>query len=205
MNPFSDIKDRWTQLTSVQKVVVQTLGMVLLAAALVFWGLKPIWDKSRALREEIDGEKIKLAQIIRTQAQINKFKHELAEIDVRYKQILTMLPESREIPGLLKSISNLGQQQGLEFLLFKPEKEIPKDFVAEIPITLHLKGNYHEIGVFFDRLRRLPRIINVKQMELGTFEEKTGRIIARCQLVTFRVLQLPPPSPTPGPKVEKKK
>ena len=205
MNPFSDIKDRWTQLTSVQKVVVQTLGMVLLAAALVFGGLKPLWDKSRALREDIDGEKIKLAQIIRTQAQINKFKHELAEIDVRYKQILTMLPESREIPDLLKSISNLGQQQGLEFLLFKPEKEIPKDFVAEIPITLHLKGNYHEIGVFFDRLRRLPRIINVKQMELGTFEEKTGRIIARCQLVTFRVLQLPPPSPTPGPKVEKKK
>ena len=200
MNPFSDIKDRWTQLTSVQKVVVQTLGMVLLAAALVFWGLKPLWDKARALREDIDGEKIKLAQIIRTQAQINKFKHELAEIDVRYKQILTMLPESREIPDLLKSISNLGQQQGLEFLLFKPEKEIPKDFVAEIPITLHLKGNYHEIGIFFDRLRRLPRIINVKQMELGTFEEKTGRIIARCQLVTFRVLQLPPPSPTPGPK-----
>ncbi len=205
MNPFSDIKDRWTQLTSVQKVVVQTLGMVLLAAALVFWGLKPLWDKARALREDIDGEKIKLAQIIRTQAQINKFKHELAEIDVRYKQILTMLPESREIPDLLKSISNLGQQQGLEFLLFKPEKEIPKDFVAEIPITLHLKGNYHEIGIFFDRLRRLPRIINVKQMELGTFEEKTGRIIARCQLVTFRVLQLPPPSPTPGPKVKKKK
>jgi type IV pilus assembly protein PilO len=205
MNPFSDIADRWTQLTFAQKVVVQILGMVLLGTALGFWGLKPLWDKSRALREDIDREKIKLAQIIRTQAQITQFKHELAEMDVRYKQILAMLPESRELPGLLKTISNLGQQQGLEFLLFKPEKEIPKDFVAEILITLHLKGNYYEIGVFFDRLRRLPRIINVKQLELGTFDEKTSRIVARCQLVTFRVLQLPPPSPTPGPKVEKKK
>ncbi len=205
MNPFSDISDRWTQLTLAQKVVVQILGMVLLAAALGFLGLKPLWDKSRTLREDIDQEKTKLAQIIRTQAQVTKFKRELAEMDVRYKQNLAMLPESGEIPGLLKTISNLGQQEELEFLLFKPEKEIPKDFVAEIPITLHLKGNYHEIGVFFDRLRRLPRIINVKQLELGTFDEKTSRIVARCQLVTFKVLQPPPPSPTPGPKVEKKK
>lgn len=205
MNPISDITDRWAQLTFAQKVAVQILGLVILAAALGFLGLKPLWDKTRALREDIDREKIKLAQIIRTQAQITQFKLQLAEMDVRYKQILDLLPESKEIPGLLETISNLGQQQGLEFLLFKPEKEIPKDFVSEIPITLHLKGNYHEIGVFFDRLRRLPRIINVKQLELGTFDEKTNRIMARCQMVTFRVLQLPPPSPAPGPKVEKKK
>lgn len=205
MNPISDITDRWAQLTLAQKVAVQILGLVILAAALGFLGLKPLWDKTRAIREDIDREKIKLAQIIRTQTQITQFKLQLAEMDVRYKQILDMLPESKEIPGLLETISNLGQQQGLEFLLFKPEKEIPKDFVSEIPITLHLKGNYHEIGVFFDRLRRLPRIINVKQLELGTFDEKTNRIMARCQLVTFRVLQLPPPSPAPGPKVEKKK
>jgi type IV pilus assembly protein PilO len=205
MNPISDITDRWAQLTFAQKVAVQILGLVILAAALGFLGLKPLWDKTRALREDIDREKIKLAQIIRTQAQITQFKLQLAEMDVRYKQILDLLPESKEIPGLLETISNLGQQQGLEFLLFKPEKEIPKDFVSEIPITLHLKGNYHEIGVFFDRLRRLPRIINVKQLELGTFDEKTNRIMARCQLVTFRGLQLPPPSPAPGPKVEKKK
>ena len=116
-----------------------------------------------------------------------------------------MLPEAKEIPLLLKTVSNLGQQQGLEFLLFKPEKENPREFVAEIPITIHIKGTYHEIGIFFDRLRRLPRIINVKQLELGAFEEKTGRINARCQITTFRVLPLPPPSPTPAAKAEKKK
>lgn len=205
MNPFSDIADRWTQLTFAQKVLMQVLGMVLLGAVLGFWGIKPLWDESKVLQGDIDREKVKLAQIIRTRAQITQFRQELAEMDVRYKQILTMLPEAREIPILLETISNLGQQEELEFLLFKPEKEIPKDFVAEVPITLHLKGHYHEIGVFFDRLRRLPRIINVKQLELGTFDEKTGRVVARCQLVTFRVLPSPPPSSTPVPKVEKKK
>jgi type IV pilus assembly protein PilO len=121
-------------------------------------------------------------------------------MDVRYKQIKIMLPEAEEIPHLLKNVSNLGQQQGLEFLLFKPEKENPKEFVAEIPVTLHLKGSYHQFGIFFDRLRRLPRIVNIKQLEMGSYEEKTAKITAHCQLVTFRVLPLPQTSPSTIPK-----
>ena len=205
MNPLPDITDRLIQLPLVQKILLAVLGMVLLGAVLGFFLLRPRWEESKALHGEIDREKIKLAQIIRTRSQIARFKQELVEMDVRYKVILNMLPEAKEIPLLLKTVSNLGQQQGLEFLLFKPEKENPREFVAEIPITIHIKGTYHEIGIFFDRLRRLPRIINVKQLELGAFEEKTGRINARCQITTFRVLPLPPPSPTPAAKAEKKK
>ncbi len=125
-------------------------------------------------------------------------------MDVRYRQILVMLPEAKEIPHLLKNVANLGQQQGLEFLLVKPEKENPKEFIAEIPLTVYLKGPYHQIGVFFDHIRRLPRIINIKQLELGAFEEKTAQITARCQLVTFRVLPPPPPSSTTASKTVKK-
>ena len=119
-------------------------------------------------------------------------------------RILVMLPEAKEIPHLLKNVANLGQQQGLEFLLVKPEKENPKEFIAEIPLTVYLKGPYHQIGVFFDHIRRLPRIINIKQLELGAFEERTAQITARCQLVTFRVLPPPPPSSTTASKTVKK-
>jgi type IV pilus assembly protein PilO len=205
MNAFSEITDRWDQLSLGQKVLLQVIGMVILLAVLGFFLLSPLWQESKALQGDIDREKIKLAQIIRTQDQIAQFKRDLTEMDTRYKRIQAMLPEAKEIPTLLKTVTDLGQQQGLDFLLFKPEKEIPRDYVSEIPVTLNFKGHYHEIGVFFDRLRRLPRMINVKQLEMGSFEEKTGRIMVRCQLVTFRVLPLSPPSPTPSPKVEKKK
>jgi len=205
MISFSSMADRWAQLTLTQKVSLAVLGMILLGAALGFFLLMPLWEESKALQEDINREKIKLAQILRTRVQITQFKQELTEMDVRYKQILTMLPEAKEIPHLLKNISSLGQQLALEFLLFKPEKENPKEFVAEIPITLHFKGPYHQIGVFFDRIRRLPRIVNVKQLELGAFEEKTAQLIARCQLVTFRVLPPPPLTSTLTPKAEKKK
>lgn len=204
MAPFSSITDRLTQLPLSQKILLAVGGLILLGTVLGYFLLMPRWKESKALQEDIDREKVKLAQIIRTRAQITQFKQELAEMDVRYKQIMIMLPEAKEIPHLLKNISNLGQQQGLEFLLFKPEKENPKEFVAEIPLTLHLKGSYHQIGIFFDHIRRLPRIVNIKQLELGGFEDKTAKISARCQLVTFRVLPLPPPSSTPKPKAVKK-
>jgi type IV pilus assembly protein PilO len=204
MAPFSSITDRLNQLPLSQKILLSAGGIILLGAMLGYFLLTPLWNELKVLHEDIDREKAKLDQIIQTRAQIGQFKQELAEIEVKYKQISIMLPEAKEIPHLLKNISNLGQQQGLEFLLFKPEKENPKEFVAEIPITLNLKGSYHQIGIFFDYIRRLPRIVNIKQLELGGFDEKTAKMNARCQLVTFRVLPLPPPSSTPAPKAVKK-
>lgn len=204
MAPFSSTTDRLNQLPLSQKILLSALGLILLGAVLGYLLLMPLWKESKVLRAGIEGEKIKLDQIIRARAEIAQFKHELAEMDARYRQIEIMLPETKEIPRLLKNISNVGQQQGLEFLLFKPEMEIPKEFVAEIPITINLKGAYHQIGVFFDYIRRLPRIVNVRQLELAGFDDKTAKLTARCQLVTFRVLPLPPPSSTPTPKGGKK-
>ncbi|OGP51287.1 MAG: hypothetical protein A2Y79_03675 [Deltaproteobacteria bacterium RBG_13_43_22] len=205
MTQFSSITDRITQLTFLQKILLAIAGMVFLGALLSFVLLLPRWNESKELRADIDREKIKLVQIIQTRSQISRFKKELAEMDVLYKQLVVMLPEAKEIPHLLKNVANIGQQLGLEFLLVKPGLEDPKEYVAEIPLTLHLKGSYHQIGVFFDQIRRLPRIINIKQLELGTFDEKTTQIIARCQMVTFRILPPPPPSSTPIRKAGKKK
>jgi type IV pilus assembly protein PilO len=204
MAPFSSITDRFSQWPLYQKIILALGGLLVLGALLGYYFLTPLWKESKALQEGIDREKVKLAQIIQIRAQIIQFRQELTAIDNRYQQIMIMLPEAKEIPHLLKNISSMGLQQGLEFLLFKPEKENPKEFVAEIPITLHLKGSYHQIGIFFDHIRRLSRIVNIKQLELGGFEEKNGKINARCQLVTYRVLPLPPPSSSPKPKGEKK-
>jgi len=201
---ISSLTDRLNQWPLSQKLLLAFGGLMALAAILIYLLLMPLWKQSKTLQKDIDQEKIKLAQIIRTQAQIAQFQQELEDIDNRYQQIKIMLPEDKEIPLLLKNISNVGSQQGLEFLLFKPEKENPKEFVAEIPITLNLKGSYHQIGIFFDYIRRLPRIVNIKQLELGGYEEKNGKITARCQLITFRVLPLPPLPSFSKPKTEKK-
>lgn len=198
---FPSLSDRLNQLTLAQKIWSAVTGIVLLGATLGYFFLLPLWNTLTGLKEDIGREKIKLAQIDKTKAQMDRFRQELVEIDLAYVRLKNMLPDSKEMPLLLKTISDLGQEQGLEFLLFKPEKEIPGEFVAEDPITVTLRGSYHQIGVFFDRLRRLHRIINIKHLELGAFDEKTTRLNARCQLSTFRLLAFPnPPAAAPAPK-----
>jgi type IV pilus assembly protein PilO len=204
-NYLNFIGDYLAELNLTKKIGLAIGGILFLALVFGYFVFLPFWEESKALQADIEREKMKLAQINLTRAQIARFKQDLAEMDIRSKQFQTMLPEAQEIPHLLKYVADLGQKQGLEFLLFKPEKENPLDYVAEIPITLHLKGYYHQIGVFFDGIRRLPRIINVRQLEFGAFEEKSGQITARCQLVTFRFLPSPPPSEKPKPAEEKKK
>jgi len=92
MISLSSITDRLKQLTIPQKIVLAVGGMVFLGVVLGFFLLMPLWEESKNLREDISREKIKLAQIIRTRAQITRFKQELAEMDARYIQILVMLP-----------------------------------------------------------------------------------------------------------------
>jgi type IV pilus assembly protein PilO len=197
------ISDRLEQLTFKQKIGLALSGMVVLAAAAVFFWLSPLWKKSSGLQEDIEREKSKLFQIQRAQAQLSTFRQELAEMNDQYKRLEGMLPEKSEMPLLLKTVSDYGQEQGLEFLLFKPGKENPRDLVVEIPIDLNFKGSYHQTEVFFERLRRYHRIINVRQIDLGALEEKTGRINVRCQLTTFRVQPYSPP-PITAVKAEKK-
>jgi type IV pilus assembly protein PilO len=201
------IAERLEQLTFKQKAGLAGAGLILMAAAAVFFLFLPRWETASLLKKDIEQEKGKLQEIQGTQARIARFKEELAEMEIQYKQLESMLPESSEMPHLLKTVSDLGQEQGLEFLLFKPGKETPKDMVVEIPVDLNFRGTFHQVEVFFERLRRYPRILNIRQIDVGSWEEKTGRINVRCQLLTFRMQPYtpPPPEAVKAEKTEKKK
>jgi type IV pilus assembly protein PilO len=199
---YTPLIDQWTMLSPAKKIAAGVCGLVLLALALSLFFLKPIWDKRVELQEDVVRGRERLAQINKTLAQVRQFQMDLARIDLQLKEVTAVLPESHEIPELLKSISSIGQLNGLEFLLFKPEPEIPRDFITEVPVGVQLKGHYHQMVTFFDQIRRLPRLINIHNLEMGAFDEKTAQITARCQLVTYKLLSPPAaisgqPSPSP--------
>ena len=199
---YTPLVDQWTLLNPTKKIAAGVCGLVLLALALSLFVLKPIWDKQSELQEDVLRGRERLAQIQKTLAQIKQFQGDLARIDLQLKEVTAVLPESQEIPELLKSISSIGQQNGLEFLLFKPEPEIPRDYITEVPVGVQLKGHYHQMGIFFDQVRRLPRLINFRNLEMGTYDEKSGQLTGRCQLVTYKLLSTPaatPGQPPPGP------
>jgi type IV pilus assembly protein PilO len=185
---YTPLIDQWTLLNPTKKIAAGVCGLLLLALALSLFLLKPLWDKRVELQEDVLRGRERLSQIQKTLAQIKQFQQDLAQIDLQLKEVTAVLPASQEIPELLKSVSSIGQQNALEFLLFKPEPEIPREFITEVPVGVQLKGHYHRMAIFFDQIRRLPRLINVHNLEMGTYDEKSGQMNARFQLVTYKLL-----------------
>jgi type IV pilus assembly protein PilO len=111
------------------------------------------------------------------------------------KSALTQLPNEKEIPEILRTITNLGKESNLEFTLFRPKAEEPKQFYANVPIELIVSGSYHNTGIFFDKVGKLPRIINVVDFNMSRTKEVKGRaeseVLVRtsCLVHTYRSIE----------------
>lgn len=172
-------------------------ALILVLVALVIVGLYgylaylPQRDEIGRLKEQRDQLIKELNESRAVVKNLDKFKKEVAQLQGELNRALAQLPNSREIPELLKNISKLGKESNLEFLRFRPAPERPKQFYAEVPLELVFIGTYHETGVFFDRVSKLPRIINVENFRMAP-GEKSGAptmLQTQCVATTFRFLE----------------
>ncbi len=130
-------------------------------------------------------------------AELDKHQAEMATTEERLKVASMLLPEQREIPSLLTNISNLGTNSGLDFILFRPQKEVRKEFYAEIPVDISVRGPYHNVGIFLDRISKLPRIVTVNNLNMGS-PSQTGNIMylnTTFTLLTYRFIEPEPEAP----------
>lgn len=120
------------------------------------------------------------------------FREEVRRLEEQLGLLLEQLPNSAEIPTLLKSISDLGRESGLDFLKFAPRGEANRGFYAEIPFSLSLTGDYHGFVLFADRVGHLPRIVNLTDISFSV-PRATGdsrqRVNVSCSATTFRFLE----------------
>ena len=138
---------------------------------------------------------------------LEKFKKQVEQLNIELTSALTQLPNEKEIPDILRNISALGKESKLNFTLFRPRPEEPQQFYARVPIELVFLGSYHNTGIFFDRVSKLPRIINVvnfnmiraKETEKGKEEELLVR--TSCLVNTYRFIEKgPQPTKSEGTK-----
>ena len=133
---------------------------------------------------------------IRTQADIARnlpaFRAEVRRLEEQLGLLLEQLPNSAEIPSLLKNVSDLGIESGLEFLKFAPRREVRKDFYAEIPVSITVSGDYHSFVLFADKVSHLPRIVNLSDIVFsGPKPGSDNRMLVNvsCSATTYRFLE----------------
>jgi type IV pilus assembly protein PilO len=137
----------------------------------------------------------KLAEQKKILADLPRFEKELAQLEAQFKEALALLPNTREIPSLLTNISNLARDCGLEIMLFQPKPEVGESFYAQIPVEMKTIGRYHDLGLFFDRVAKLPRIVNIldiaiNKKSLGKHDKYSGNLNASFKAVTYKFVEV---------------
>lgn len=142
----------------------------------------------------------KVSEVRAIVANLAAFEQELGDLEQKLKLALRQLPDSKELPVLLTDISSLGKDAGLEFKLFKPKPEVPRDFYAEVPIEIEFSGTYHDIARFFDKVSKLPRIVNVNRMvmKLADADAQSTVLNVSGEATTFRFIEQPAAPAQPG-------
>jgi type IV pilus assembly protein PilO len=160
--------------------------LVILAGLFVYFIYLPKTEEIAQTREEIAKLQQKLNQAkVRAKA-LPKFEADFAEVDAQFQEALKLLPNTKEIPSLLKSITQLGADSQLEFLLFSPQRERPQDFFMEIPVSIEVSGTYHNVAVFFDKVGQMERIVNILNVSMTPVKERSTTLTTRCDAVTYR-------------------
>lgn len=109
------------------------------------------------------------------------------DIEKEFGALLKQLPGKSEMDALLTDINQAGLGRGLQFELFKPAaQEIVRDFYAELPITIKITGNYHDIGAFASDIGKLSRIVTLNDISLTG--GKDGNLVMDATAKTFRYL-----------------
>ncbi len=113
-----------------------------------------------------------------------------AELQDKLLEVQRKFPTSSEVTDLLKQVSVLGQQSGLDFRLWKPRNKVksPSNLYYEIPVEMELTGGYHEVAIFFDRISKLSRIVNITDLSMSKRGNEKG-IVTKCVAKTFSALE----------------
>src|SRR5436309_12551259 len=168
------------------KIVILGFMMLLIVAAGAWFDWKDQYDALDAakndetkLREQYAQKKVKAINF-------ELYVQQLKEVEQSFGALVKQLPNRAEIDALLTDINQAGLGRGLQFELFRPAtQERMADFYAELPISVRITGNYHDMGAFASDVAQLPRIVTLN--DVGIVNDK-GTLTLEATAKTFRYL-----------------
>jgi type IV pilus assembly protein PilO len=182
---------RWPLAVRVSTVIL----LFAVAASAGYWYF--VWKAKRPELLEARAKETELWSSLETKARkaanLQAYKDQLADMEKSFGAMLRQLPNKTEVPNLLVDISQTGLAAGLEEKLFQPQNEIRKDFYAELPISIRLTGNYHQMGNFAGGIAALPRIVTLHDIEITPAGRErrvstNGDLVLNVTAKTYRYL-----------------
>ena len=183
-----------------QRVAILAGMIVVLVGAATWFLFLPTYEEMDQLETKLQELDKQLATAKINAAELEKFQAKMQEAEAQFKIAMRALPEQAEVPSLLTNVSKSGVELGVELLSFRPAAEVNKEFYAELPMEINIRGDYHHQAMFFDRVARLSRIININNISISA--DKAGRDLnTLCTAVTYKFIEPTPDKPAAAPAV----
>ncbi len=175
-----------------------------LASLLAFFYLyvTPMQEEMAQRQRKLDTLQADIRKSQAIAQRLPQFRAEVGELETRLETLKNVLPEVKDMGDLLRRLHTLAVQSNLTIRNFKPAPApITKQLHMEIPIDLEIDGAYHNLGLFFDRVSKFPRIIHISGINIKAKDkqEATSTITADFVATTFVLLENKAPAAAAKP------
>jgi type IV pilus assembly protein PilO len=168
-----------------QKVIAGVVGLAIVAGLGYYMLIGPKVTERATLRQENETLREEVVKARTDETNLRPFRAQAEALRRRLQAAKERLPSEREMPRLYRQITDLAFQSGLQVALFAPKPQEDRDDVVVVPIAMMSEGGYHQLGAFFTRVGRLPRIVDLGDFRVLSIERPTGTVRAELTLETF--------------------
>ncbi|MEK6814830.1 MAG: type 4a pilus biogenesis protein PilO [Nitrospirota bacterium] len=192
-----------------QKGLVIGVLYVFVLGGIAWFVVYPAFEKKGALQTEVNNMASQNAKDEAKVRRLPELKKENERLQAMLTELKAKLPSDREVTSLLQSVSDLGNQSGLRFKTWKPgQRKFQGDLYEEIPIAIQVVGGFHNVGIFFNHISRLDRIVNISDivMDKPVYERGILTVSVACTATTFASAEksaaeaAAPAAPAKGPQ-----
>jgi Tfp pilus assembly protein PilO len=151
------------------------LGVGLVLFALGYWRLlQPKRDEIARQEAKLSELQNKIQEGRAAKQELPKFREEVRQLELELDKLLRILPARRNTPDLMRRIRSLAEQGDFTLKRFTPGLLADKEFFSEWPIAIAVDGSYHNLALFFDRISRFSRIINIEDLTVNAMQKPDG-------------------------------
>ena len=178
-----------------------SLFLALIIGGLFWWQyLSPAMEEEKTKTARLEGLQREIRALEVTANKLAEFQREVALLEAKLETLKRILPPEKETPDLMRKVQSLASQSSLLIKTFTPGQTVNKEFYQEWPIAMGLVGNYHNLALFFDKVSRLPRLVNINNIKITAMGNQTASqtITVGNTATTFVYIEAPPGAPKPA-------
>jgi len=193
MDYIEDLAERLREQPLQNKIAILILLVAVISAVYWYFFWSPKSEELTRASSRLRQLEKQVSEYEAIAAELPKFEKENERLNREFELAARKLPKEKEIPALIDGVYSEISASNLDSIIFAPKGQVPKDIYAEIPVEMEVVGSYYDLADFFDRISRLPRIVNVRDLKLTRNELRGGnvKLNAKFNVVTFRLLPEP--------------